>query len=105
MKLSVVMPVYNESRTVREIVGHVLAVLGGRLFDADFCGAHAGLERLCTHLGDCSIRSVWKTLQNAIDEVLGSLTLKDLLVSEQEMNLWADARHPSLPTISQHISS
>jgi len=26
MKLSVVMPVYNESRTVREIVGHVLAV-------------------------------------------------------------------------------
>ena len=82
------------------IVGHVLAVLGGRIFDSDFCGTHAGLERLCTHMGDCSIRSVWQTLQRAVDQVLSALTLKDLLRSEPEMNVWAESRGPSLPTIS-----
>jgi len=97
---------YSLARPASEIaVGHVLAFLGGRLFDANFCGTHSGIERLCTHMGDCSIRSVWRTLQNAIDQVLGALTLKDLLVSEQEMNIWANARGSSLPTISQHISS
>lgn len=93
---------YSLARPAGEIaVGHVLAVLGGRLFDSNFCGTHSGLASFCTHMGDCSIRSVWRTLQNAIDQVLGTLTLKDLLVSEQEMNLWANSRGPGLPTFSQ----
>ena len=28
---------------------------------------------------DCSIRSVWRMVQNAVDQVLGKITLKDLL--------------------------
>lgn len=95
---------YSLARPAGEIaVGHVLAVLGGRLFDSNFCGTHSGLASLCTHMGDCSIRSVWRTLQNAIDQVLGTLTLKDLLVSEQEMNLWASSRGPSLPAFFQQV--
>ena len=34
---------------------------------------------------DCSIRSVWRMLQDAIDGVLGRMTLKDLLRSESDM--------------------
>jgi Rrf2 family protein len=68
-------------------VGEVLAVLGGRLYEpSSFCDTHAGVGRLCAHMPDCSIRSVWRMLQQAVDQVLGRITLKDLLVSEQEMD-------------------
>jgi Rrf2 family protein len=84
-------------------VGEVLDVLGGRLYEPSFCETHAGTERLCAHLPDCSIRSVWRTLQRAIDSVLTTMTLKDLLRGEEEMNLWASSHGPLLPTHSQHV--
>src|SRR4051794_20896103 len=31
------------------IINQVLKVLGGSLFDSEFCGSHGGLTRLCTH--------------------------------------------------------
>jgi Rrf2 family protein len=93
---------YSLARPADQIaVGHALALLGGRLFDSNFCGSHSGAESLCTHLGDCAIRSVWRTIQSTIDGVLSQLTLKDLLVSEEEMNVWA-SRRPSLPIYTQH---
>jgi Rrf2 family protein len=95
---------YLLSRPAERInVGEVLAVLGGRLYEPTFCDTHAGTERLCTHMPDCSIRSVWRTLQRAIDSVLSTLTLKDLLRGEEEMNLWASSHGPLLPTHSQHV--
>jgi Rrf2 family protein len=88
---------YTLARPANQIaVGHALAVLGGRLFDSNFCGAHAGAGSLCTHMGDCAIRSVWRTIQGAIDGVLGRMTLKDLLRNEEEMDVWTGGR-PSLP--------
>jgi Rrf2 family protein len=91
---------YSLSRPAEEIViGHVLAVLGGRLYEPAFCEGHSGLERLCTHMPDCSIRSVWRMVQRAVDQLLGKLTLKDLLRSEPEMNAWAGAG-PVLPAYS-----
>jgi Rrf2 family protein len=60
-------------------VSEILAALGGRLYEAGFCQRHAGVEQICTHDTDCSIRSVWQTVQSAVDQVLGQLTLKDLL--------------------------
>jgi Rrf2 family protein len=81
-------------------IGEVLAALGGRLYEPTFCETHAGVELLCTHMPDCSIRSVWRTIQQAIDSVLSALTLKDLLRREEEMNLWASARGALLPTHS-----
>ena len=67
-------------------VGQALAVLGGRLFDPEFCERHAGVaeEGLCTHSIDCSIRSLWKSVQVTVDDLLSKVTLKDLLGSERE---------------------
>jgi Rrf2 family protein len=81
------------------VVGHVLATLGGRLYEPAFCDGHSGLERLCTHMPDCSIRSVWRRVQSAVDEVLGKITLKDLLRTEPEMNAWREGS-TALPTYS-----
>jgi Rrf2 family protein len=93
---------YALSRPAEEInVGHVLAALGGRLYEPSFCDTHSGMERLCTHMPDCSIRSVWRMLQRAVDQVLGGITLKDLLVSEREMNEFPTSAGQALPTYSQ----
>jgi len=80
--------------------GEALTVLGGRLFESDFCERHAGAESLCTHSIDCSIRSLWQALQNAVDQVLTKTTLKDLLCSEPEMvSLMTDlVKTPSRPS-------
>ena len=88
---------YTLARDPSEIaVGEVLAVLGGRIYDASFCGAHTGVSASCAHDTDCSIRHVWKTIQTAVDGVLARLSLKDLLRSETEMTSWSSKR-PALP--------
>ncbi|MFT5087060.1 MAG: Rrf2 family protein [Candidatus Latescibacterota bacterium] len=62
------------------IVADVLDALGGRLFDSSFCDHHTGAEANCTHtLSSCSVRALWSRLQEAVDQVLNQLTLKDLL--------------------------
>ena len=48
---------------------------------------------------DCSIRSVWRMVQAAVDQVLEKITLKDLLRTEPEMNAWRQTT-PVLPTYS-----
>jgi Rrf2 family protein len=89
---------YALARPAEQIgVGEALAVLGGRIFDTHFCERHSGAATLCTHLPDCSIRSVWRRLQQAVDEVLDRLTLKDLLRPEVEMTAWAGRRGIALP--------
>ena len=77
---------YTLARPADQItIGEALYPLGGRLFEADFCDRHSGVESLCTHSIDCSLRSLWRALQNAVDQVLTNTTLKDLLCSEPEM--------------------
>jgi len=66
-------------------VGDVLGALGGRLFDASFCDRHAGSEDHCLNTGDCSIRSVLRHVQDAVDQVLSRLTLQSLLRPEREV--------------------
>src|SRR4029453_5398611 len=71
---------YALSRPADQILlGPVLAALGGRLYEPAFCDGHSGREQACTHMPDCSIRSVWRLVQRAVDEVLEKITLKDLL--------------------------
>ena len=92
---------YSLARPAGEILlGGVLATLGGRLYEPAFCEGHSGLETACTHMPDCSIRSVWRLVQQAVDEVLGKITLKDLLRSEPEMNAFRQGLAPMLPTYS-----
>ena len=80
------------------VVGDVLSRLGGRMFDSTFCQRHSGVEDSCAHLGDCSIRPVLRHVQEAIDEVLGRLTLSSLLRSEREVAAWTGSRR-SLPVV------
>lgn len=78
-------------------VGSVLELLGGRLFGSAFCNRHSGLLANCVHSQDCAIRSVWRTLQQAVEQVLKNMTLQDLLRSEGEMAGWVSARMLTQP--------
>ena len=81
---------YKLSRSPDEIIiGEVLAILGGRLFEDNFCSDHSGNEMICTHTIDCSLRSLWRTVQSLLDSVLGKMTLKDLLGNEEQVSALA----------------
>jgi Rrf2 family protein len=70
------------------VIGDVMNALGGRLFETDFCDSHSGQAAICTRSVDCSVRSLWKAVQIAVDQVLHKTTLQDLLQNEEEMNSW-----------------
>ena len=67
------------------IIGDVFRSLGGKLFDDSFCSTHSGVFSICTNSIDCSVRSLWTLIQNAVDNVINELTLKDLMVSEEDV--------------------
>ena len=76
---------YALSRLPEQIViGEVLAALGGRLFESEYCERYPGSLESCTHTVDCSIRSLWRAVQSGVDTVLSRTTLRDLLGSEEE---------------------
>jgi Rrf2 family protein len=78
---------YSLARPAGEIVvGEVLAALGGKMFETDFCESHSGQAKICAHSTDCSIRTLWRRVQVALDDVLGHTTLQDLLRSEHQMS-------------------
>ncbi len=92
---------YTLARPPEEIViGDVVSALGGRLYEDKFCDGHTGSADDCTHSIDCSIRSLWRTVQTAVDEVLGKTTLKDLLRKEEEMNSWLNGLVTLEPTLA-----
>jgi Rrf2 family protein len=66
------------------VIGDVMASLGGRIFESSFCGQ----APICTRSVDCSVRSLWRAVQVAVDQVLSKATLRDLLQNEEEMNTW-----------------
>ena len=77
---------YTLSRTSERIsVAEVLSLLGGSFYSEQFCTRHSGLERACAHAGDCSVRLLWRTVQQALDGILERTTLRDLLKPEPEM--------------------
>ena len=87
---------YQLARSTDQInVGAALAALGDRFFSSEFCGDHAGSERTCVRIGDCSIRSLWIAIDQAVQRALQSTKLSDLLRSEPEMAGFIHA-HPEL---------
>jgi len=64
------------------VVGEVLAALGGRLYDGEFCERHRGQHDICTHAVDCSVRSLWQVIQSAVNDVVDQMTLADMLKKE-----------------------
>jgi Rrf2 family protein len=79
---------YKLAKPAEEIIiGDVLSVLGGKLFEDDFCSSHTGIGNICTNSIDCSIRSLWKTVQTVVDNVVLKISLRDLLGNEQEVKV------------------
>lgn len=71
---------YTLSRPLNQItVTEALAVLGGRLYEPEFCDQHVGSEEVCAHTIDCSIRFLWRSVQVVVDQLLSKTTLEDLL--------------------------
>jgi Rrf2 family protein len=78
---------YHLSRPTAEItVGEVLASLGGTLYSSEFCERHAGTGRSCVHSTDCSIRSLWSSVDGVVSSILGRCSLQDLLGPERGMD-------------------
>ncbi|MHC4391497.1 MAG: RrF2 family transcriptional regulator [Planctomycetota bacterium] len=77
---------YQLSRDAGQVTAaEALGALSEPFYDATFCGDHAGNEDQCVHNTDCSIHGLWRAVQRAIDQVLSSLTLKDLLKNEHAL--------------------
>jgi len=83
-------------------LAEVLELLGGPLYSAAFCGKHSGEEEVCPHSSDCSIRPVWRRLQELLTGVLGQVTLQDLLCDEDEMARLVDYLPVGTPTVSDY---
>lgn len=76
---------YVLAKPVKEInIKDVLTVLGGELFNKEFCGVHAGTMKLCTNSVDCSARSLWQMVQFVVNQLLENITLYDLVSNEKE---------------------
>jgi Rrf2 family protein len=74
---------YRLTRSPEEIpLNLVMNSLSGRLFSEAFCKDHAGEKRLCVHNSDCSLRALWMILDQSVQAVLKTLTLKSLLCGE-----------------------
>jgi Rrf2 family protein len=79
---------YHLSKPATEIsVGEVLASLGGTLYSSEFCERHAGTGRSCVHSTDCSIRSLWSSVDGVVSSILGRCSLQDLLGPERGMEV------------------
>jgi Rrf2 family protein len=76
-------------------VAEVLSSLGGRLYDTDYCTRFSGDQSICTHMGDCSIRSLWGVLETLLEKVLSGTKLSDLISSERRMSAMLDGRAPA----------
>lgn len=76
---------YALSRPAEQIViGDVLAALGGRLFDENYCSKHRGLGEACVHGSDCAISGLWNSIQESVDRVTYAMSLRCLLDPSKE---------------------
>ncbi len=66
-------------------VSEIFETLGGQLFNNDFCTTYSGTQEICVNSPDCSIRSLWKLIQESIERVTQKITLRSLLAPEKEI--------------------
>ena len=67
-----------------------LAALGSKFYGGEFCEKYSGNEDECTHTTNCSIRSLWRAVQQAVDQLLSGTTIEDLARNEEQMNRFVD---------------
>ena len=89
---------YHLTRRPEEItISDVLTALGGKFFERRLCGRYTGDRTFCVHTTNCAIRSVWTEVQQAVDQVLETNTLRDLVARER-------ALEEALRTIPQELA-
>lgn len=69
------------------LVRDVLHEMGGLIYTEEFCRGYAGNIAFCKHNMDCSVRSLWRVIQMAIDKVLDNVTLADLTNNEHNTTM------------------
>jgi len=80
---------YRLARPAREIsVWSALEALGGAFYDEGFCACHTGQRRRCARERDCSLRPLWRALQESVRASLERVHLGDLERGERTMALW-----------------
>lgn len=84
-------------------ISEVLHVLGGKLVEDDFCEAYSGGSgKLCVHAIDCTIFSLWETIQRAVNHALENVTLGDMIPrTPEDLQPHRSSFLPELPTISK----
>ncbi len=94
---------YSLARRPADIsISEVLHVLGGKLVEEDFCEAFSGGSgKLCVHAIDCTIFSLWETIQHAVDQALSRVTLHDMIPhTPEDLQPHHSSFLPTLPTIA-----
>ncbi len=82
---------YRLARPASEIsVWAALQVLGGSLYSEAFCDCHPGLRDCCVRRADCSIRALWRTLEDVLRDTLERISISDLARDEHAMSRWLD---------------
>ena len=82
---------YRLARPPNEIgVWEAIEVLGGEFFPEGFCDCHPGQGRECVHVVDCSVRALWRKVENTLKAALSSVSLEDLGRDERTMVTWLD---------------
>ncbi|MEO1051349.1 MAG: Rrf2 family transcriptional regulator [Bacteroidota bacterium] len=67
------------------VLSDLIRDLGGPLYDKGYCERFTGLNSICTNSLDCTVRSLWRLLQDNIDDLLSKLTLRDLIGKEKQV--------------------
>lgn len=87
---------YRLARSPGKIqLGAVMMALGEPLYDdPGFCQKHPGTETEgnCVHLGGCTLRELWQTLELWMRRALDKITLADLLQGEGRLTELLRAR-------------
>jgi len=93
---------YYLTRPAAQIsVSEILAALGGQIFESHYCERFPGEEDACVHLGDCSIRSLWGSIEGLVEQVLRRTSLADLMKSEARLGAdLSERQRRRLPVVS-----
>ena len=84
---------YHLARPADQIgVWEAIEALGGEFFPEGFCDCHPGRRRECVHASDCSIRAVWRRVEDTLKAALNAISLKDLQCDETSMVTWLDTQ-------------
>ena len=78
---------YKLLKTPEEItLLEVSKALSEEIFGPEYCDAHTGgKQEHCIHNSSCSIRSVWSSITGLVNNVLGKVSLRELMQAEGDL--------------------